>query len=48
MNSVMKKQTILFTTNHADTLGNANLLEIIKFLIKHFETTVFAYQVGTF
>ncbi|MFW6046859.1 MAG: glycosyltransferase [Candidatus Woesearchaeota archaeon] len=40
----MTKLSIIFTTNHADTLGNANRLEMAKFLSRHFKTTVFTNQ----
>lgn len=36
------KGSVIFTTTHADTLGNANRIELIKFLSKSFDLTVYA------
>jgi len=40
----MKKLTILFTTSHADTLGNACRLEMVDYLTQHFVTTMLTNQ----
>ncbi|MBA2881479.1 glycosyltransferase involved in cell wall biosynthesis [Desulfosalsimonas propionicica] len=40
----MKKLTIIFTTNHADTLGNACRLDMVEFLTKYFEVTIITNQ----
>jgi glycosyltransferase involved in cell wall biosynthesis len=40
----MKKLTIVFTTSHADTLGNACRLDMISFLTKHFKSTILTNQ----
>jgi glycosyltransferase involved in cell wall biosynthesis len=45
MNSVMKKLIILFTTNHADTLGNACRLDMVKYLVANFDTKIVTNQV---
>jgi len=36
----MKKLTIIFTTSHADTLGNACRLEMVRYLTNNFDTTI--------
>lgn len=36
----MKKLTIVFTTNHADTLGNACRLDMVCYLTKYFKATI--------
>jgi len=36
----MRKLIILFTTNHADTLGNACRLEMVDFISRNFNTTI--------
>jgi len=36
----MEKLTVLFTTNHANTIGNACRLSIVDYLSKHFFTTI--------
>lgn len=38
------KLSVIFTTTHADTLGNANRLEIIRFLSNALETIIFTNQ----
>jgi glycosyltransferase involved in cell wall biosynthesis len=40
----MKKLNILFTTSHADTLGNACRLDMVKYLVANFDTTIFTNQ----
>lgn len=40
MNRILKKLTIIFTTTHADTLGNACRLEMVDYIAKHFNTTI--------
>lgn len=37
----MYRLSIIFTTSHADTLGNACRIEMVRFLTQHFETTIF-------
>lgn len=41
----MYKLTIVFTTNHADTLGNACRLEMVDFLTKHYNSTIITNQI---
>lgn len=36
----MKKLTIVFTTTHADTIGNACRIDMVEFLTKHFDSTI--------
>ena len=40
-----KKLNILFTTSHADTLGNACRLDMVKYLIDNFDATIITNQV---
>lgn len=42
----MKKTTILFTTNHPDTLGNACRLEMIDFLSSYFNLTIITNKIN--
>ena len=41
----MKKITIIFTTSHSDTLGNACRLEMIDFLSSHFDVTIVTNEI---
>jgi len=40
----VKKTAIIFTTTHTNTLGNANRLEIIKYLSRKFQATIYTNQ----
>jgi len=41
----MKKLAIIFTTSHADTLGNACRLEMVDFIFEYFETIIITNNV---
>ena len=42
----MKKITIIFTTSHSDTLGNACRLEMVRYLTTQFEATIVTNRKG--
>lgn len=44
MNVTMKKLDVIFTVSHANTLGNANRIEMVRFLQQHFKITFYSNQ----